>query len=117
MKIFWLSAAVAMFAAASAIAGTIDNTYGNTLVATDAKGATSSWFIDADSTYKIKTADGQMLAGKWKIAGDKFCTTPDAPAGAAESCFSYVDGKSVGDSWDVQNAAGETLKVSIKTGR
>lgn len=118
MKRFWFCVPVAAcLVTMPAFAGTVDNTYNNTLTATNARGETSNWFIDADHTYKIAMADGSKVAGKWKIAGDKFCMTSDAAPDAPETCFNYVDGKNVGDSWDVQGSSGETLKVAIRAGR
>lgn len=114
MKKLWFGLAAVVLFAVPALAETVDNTYTNTLLATNAKGETSSWLINADNTFKITGADGKEIAGSWKIAGDKFCITP---TGGKEDCFTYVTGKNVGDSWDVQNSAGETVKVSIKAGR
>ncbi|MCE9650260.1 MAG: hypothetical protein K8R18_11625 [Parvibaculum sp.] len=114
MKTLWLGIAAAILVAMPAAADTVDSTYGNTLVATNAKGETAHWFIDADNTFKIVGADGKEVAGTWKIAGDKFCITP---AGSPENCFTYVTGKNVGDSWDVRDGAGEAVKVSIVSGR
>lgn len=96
------------------MAGTIDNSFGNTLSATNAKGETANWYINADKSYSVTGADGVQVDGTWRIDGASFCATP---AGAAESCFTYVDGKAVGDNWDVSDAAGNVLKVSLKAGR
>lgn len=114
MKTLWLGLAAAVLFAVPASAETVDNTYSNTLLATNAKGETLSWLLEPDNTFKITGPDGKAVTGAWKIAGDKFCITP---TGGAEDCFTYVLGKNVGDSWDVQNSAGETVKVSIKAGR
>ena len=50
--------------------GTMDNTFANTVVSTDSRGAQSNWYFDADGRYTVKTADGQSGSGEWKLAGD-----------------------------------------------
>ncbi|MDO8290537.1 MAG: hypothetical protein Q7T44_15085 [Parvibaculum sp.] len=107
----------ALLFAAPAYANTVDSTYGNTLIATDAQGTSSAWFIEPDSTYKITLADGSKVGGVWSIADDKFCTEQNSPAAAPKACFDYVQGKNVGDSWSVKSASGEALTISIKAGR
>lgn len=107
----------ALLFAVPAYANTIDSTYGNTLIATDANDVSSAWFIDADNTYVITLADGSKAGGVWSIADDKFCLVQSAPAAAPQACFDYVQGKNVGDTWSVKNAAGDALTVSIKAGR
>lgn len=100
--------------------GTMENTFGNTVVSTNSKGASSDWYFNSDGTYTFKTADGQTSAGHWRLNGDKVCSTPDAAAGqpaAAETCVAYVDGKNVGDSWSTSDAKGDSFTVSIKPGR
>jgi hypothetical protein len=122
-RLMWAALAVAAFAT-PAWAGTMENTFANTVTVTDSTGATSSWHFNADGTYTVKVAgpDGAPVegAGKWVSKDGKICVTPTAAEGAPaepESCSTYVDGKNVGDTWDITNDAGETFKVSITAGR
>lgn len=117
-------AAVAALIATPALAGTMDATFGNTTTVTDSKGQVVTYFFEADGTYSAKTtnAEGAMVEGKgaWAIEGDMVCTTPAAMEGAPapeKACGTYVDGKTVGDTWEITNTAGEKFTVTISAGR
>ena len=66
------------------------------------------------STYKpdgkFTATDGQVT-GKWRIDGEKLCTTSNmAPQ---EECVAYPKDKKSGDSFDVTGAGG-TATITIK---
>ena len=69
---------------------------------------------DIEVTYKpdgtFTAFDGQ-ITGKWRIDGDKLCTSSNlAPE---ESCVAYPTGKKSGDSFDVTSDQG-TATIKIK---
>ena len=70
--------------------------------------------MDIDVTHKsdgsFTAMDGQVT-GKWRIDGEKLCTTSNFEP--AESCAVYPAGKKSGDSFDVTGAAG-TATIKIK---
>jgi hypothetical protein len=120
MKTMWFAAAAVLLVAAPALAGSVDNMYGNTVLITNSKGETSTSLLESDGTYKTTLANGQVVSGKWEIRDGKFCATPAPVEGQpapAESCGEYVDGKNVGDKWTQKGADEETITVEIKAGR
>jgi hypothetical protein len=66
----------------------------------------------ADGTYiaKIIGIDGDGIPGKWRVDGDKFCTSSEA---TPEECVSYPKDKKSGDTFEVTSSQG-TAKVKIK---
>lgn len=67
-----------------------------------------------DVTYKPDgsfTAAGGEVTGKWRIAGDKLCTTSNFQP--KEECTTYPAGKKSGDTFEVAGSEGAT-KVRIK---
>ncbi len=70
--------------------------------------------MDIDVTYKpdgtFTAMDGQV-SGKWRIDGDKLCTSSNMSA--EEECVAYPAGKKSGDSFDVTGAQG-TATIKIK---
>ena len=115
-----LAVAVVLLGTSVAWGGTMDATYGNTVVSTDSKGVASTWYFDPNGRYTVKAADGASSTGHWVLKDDKVCSTPDAVAGQpapAETCVAYVDGKAVGDSWTTTDGKGDSFTVAIKPGR
>jgi hypothetical protein len=119
-----LLAAAVVLVAAPALAGTMDSTYGNTVLVTNAKGEVTTLLLEADGTYVAKGKDEKgadvTVKGKWEIRDGKYCATPDAVEGQPapkESCTEYVDGKNVGDKWDQKGIEGEAITVEITQGR
>lgn len=67
-----------------------------------------------DVTYKPDgsfTAAGGEVTGKWRIDGDKLCTTSNFQP--KEACTTYPAGKKSGDTFDVAGSEGST-KIKIK---
>jgi len=115
-----------VFAASSALADDLmANTYANTVVATDSKGAASSFLFNQDGTYTIKVTgpDGKTVAipGKWTLKDDgkTICLATAAPPNtppAPPSC-SPLQAHKVGDTWTVTNDQNQTFSVTLVAGR
>jgi hypothetical protein len=118
-----LSALIALGFAGAALADTMSETYGNTVLATNDKGETTKVWFKADNTYTSEDAKGVKGSGKWAIKDGKYCSTPnlaaDAPAGTAapkEACFAYEPNHKVGDKWSQKDADGKMFKAEIRKG-
>jgi hypothetical protein len=116
-------ALVASGFATAALADTMAETYGNTVIATNDKGeATKLWF-KADGTFSGQDSKGQKFTGKWAIKDGKYCSTADLPANAPagtpapkESCGDYQGNHKVGDKWTQNDSMGKPVQVEIKAG-
>ncbi|ANP46726.1 hypothetical protein [Candidatus Viadribacter manganicus] len=93
---------------------TIENSYGNTLVATLASGAQARYYFNPDGTYSVVLPSGVVVSGVFEVDGDQICRTP---AGGTRACAHYVDGKSVGDTWTQTASDGSTYSVTLRAGR
>lgn len=109
-----LAATVCVLGAGEAIADTIQNAIGNTLVVTTSSGATVRYHFNADGTYAAMLPDGATANGAWEIFGDQICLTP---AGGARGCTGYVADKNVGDSWSQTGVDGDAINVEIVAGQ
>ena len=123
MALLGFSALIAAGFATAALADTMAETYGNTVLSTNDKGETSKFWFKADGTYKAQGPKGEAGTGKWAIKNGKYCSTPDAmanaPAGTPapkESCLEYQASHKVGDKWTQKDADGKPLTVEIKAG-
>jgi len=70
--------------------------------------------MEIDVTYKPDgtfTAMDDQVTGKWRIDGDKLCTSSNFSP--AEECVAYPAGKKSGDSFEVTGAQG-TATIKIK---
>ena len=69
--------------------------------------------MDIDVTYKPDgtfTAMDDAVTGKWRIDGDKLCTSSNFEP--TESCVAYPEGKKSGDSFEVTGPQGAaTIKI------
>ena len=81
----------------AALADTMAETYGNTVLATNDKGETSKLWFKADGTFSGQDSKGVKFTGKWAIKNGKYCSTADLPATAPantpapkESCESLM---------------------------
>jgi len=109
--------------AGTALADTMAETYGNTVVATNGKGeATKIWF-KADGTFSGEGAKGEKFTGKWAIKDGKYCSTADLPANAPagtpapkETCGDYQGNHKVGEKWSQNDGMGQPITVEIKAG-
>jgi hypothetical protein len=118
------AAAVALSGAVFASADPMAGTYGNKVVTTNAKGEATTFWFNADKSYKVKTSAGQEGTGKWEIKDGKFCIIANLPANApagtaapAPQCSEYVGGgKKAGDTWKQKDATGAEISVAIVAG-
>lgn len=70
--------------------------------------------MQIEVTYKPDgtfTAMDDQVTGKWRIDGDKLCTSSNFSP--AEECVAYPTGKKSGDSFEVTGAQG-TATIKIK---
>jgi hypothetical protein len=118
-----LGAFVAMSFAGAALADTMTETYGNTLLATNDKGETTKVWFKADNTFTSQDSKGVAASGKWVVREGKYCSTlnlaADAPAGTVapkESCIAYEPNHKVGEKWAQKDADAKTMNVEIKKG-
>lgn len=98
----------------TALAGTIENSVGNTVIIRTADGAHIELRARADGTYTRRLPDGTSIAGTWSNDAGRFCETP---TGGAQACADVVDGKNVGDTWTVSGSDGATVTISIVAGQ
>lgn len=117
MRTILLAAAFALSAAAPAFAAdAMAPFYGNTAVVTDTTGAAVKYHFDAGGKYALVAPDGAKLTGTYTVAGGKICLKPDV-ANAPSGCAPQVDGKKVGDAWEITNDQGQKLNVKLVGGR
>jgi hypothetical protein len=108
-------AACAAFAA-PAVADTIKEvTTKGVIVTIDQFGAVDITY-KVDGTFvgkneQLEAAIGGPLTGKWRIEGDKLCTTADIMP--TETCQTYPKDKKSGDEFEITSDQG-TAKVKIK---
>lgn len=117
MRTILLAAAVAMTAAAPAFAAdAMAAYYGNTAVVTDTTGAVVKYQFDAGGKYAAITPTGAKVTGAYTVGDGKICLKPDV-ANAPAGCAPQVDGKKVGDAWEITNDQGQKLSVKLVAGR
>jgi hypothetical protein len=112
-------ALVALAGAAWAADDPMADMYTNTVVATDANGAATKVYYNADGSYTGVAADGVKIGGTWKREAGKICynrTTP--PERAAQFCGAD-DGVAhhIGDSWHQDLSDGRKMTMTIVKGR
>ena len=101
-----LAAATFALAATPALADTLQEvtTHGMILILGDMQIP-----VDFTPDGKLTVLNG-AASGKWRIDGDKLCTTMDA--NPAENCVAYPSGKKSGDSFEVTGPQGSaTVKI------
>ena len=116
-------ALVAAGFASTALADTMAETYGNTVIATNDKGETSKLWFKADGTYTGTSAKGEKFSGKFAIKNGQYCSTADMPANAPagtpapkEVCQAYEANHKVGETWTQNDSTGKPVKIEIKAG-
>jgi hypothetical protein len=114
MKRFVVVAIAAIAFAAPAFADVMAAYYGNTAEVKQADGAVLRYHFNADGSFALIAPDGAKVSGTYKVANGKICLTP---AGGQPGCAPMVDGKKVGDTWDLTNDQGQKLSVTLKAGR
>ena len=115
------AAGAALLLVASAAMADVSGLVGNTVVGTFPDGNTVKVHMKADGTFD-QTMGGQAASGTYAIDPAKgVCmtqTTPAPPADAQPMCVPSLDGKKVGDSWDLPGPKeGTTVKVTVVAGQ
>lgn len=107
-------AAMVALGSGAALADTMTNSYGNTIVVTYPNGAAARYFFNADNTFTATLPDGSSVSGAFEIVGGEVCLTP---AGAERQCTVVEQGKNVGDTWTQAGGDGSSIGVAIVAGR
>ena len=116
MKKFAAALAIgAALVASPAVAGTIENTYGNTIVVSYANGSQAQYHFNADGTFTGIAPGGSHMAGRYTAEGDQLCLIP--PNGQAPRCTAVAAEKSVGDTWTQAGTDGSEITVRLDAGR
>jgi len=95
------SAALSLFA----LDANIDALVANALEISSPAGSYITYF-EADGTYTTNVG----ISGTWEANGDQLCVSR---ATGEHNCQPLMDNLSVGDSWEGQNAAGDTVTVTV----
>ena len=105
----------AAMVATPALADTMQNTYGNTIVVTYPSGAQALYFFNADGTFTGTAPGGSQMAGRYTAEGDQLCLIP--PSGQAPQCTTIAMDKNVGDTWTQTATNGDQISVELRAGR
>ena len=105
---------VAMIAA-PAVAGTMDNSYGNTIVVTYPNGGQAFYYFNADGSFSGTAPGGSQMAGTYTVEGDQLCLIP--PSGQAPQCTAVAADKNVGDTWTQNGTDGSQITGELRAGR
>lgn len=114
MRKFIAALALAAAVALPAAAGTMENSFGNTLNVTLADGTALAFHFNADNSYQMKLPDGSVVPGTWAMENSQLCLTP---TGGAPDCHPDPGNYNVGDSWTGMNGQGQQMTLSLSAGR
>jgi len=109
--------AAVIFAAACAVpaaAGTIENSFGNTLNVQPEGSPALRFHFNADNTYAMVLPDNTSVTGTWAMTNGQLCLTP---AGGAAECHPDPGNYSVGQTWAGQSGQGVAMQMSLTAGR
>jgi hypothetical protein len=109
-----LSACASSPAAPGALPSTIENAFGNTLVATMPNGRVARYYFEPDGAYAVDTGAGTLTRGRYEVEGDQICRTPN---GGERACAAFATDKRVGDRWRQSTADGLDYEVRLERGR
>ena len=101
MRRMMLAVALAALSLSAAYAEDVmASRYGNTTLATDAKGVQTKVYYQADGTLTAKQGD-MNYSGTWKVANGQVCLTfkSAAPDGMTNPFCAMVMAHKVGDTW------------------
>lgn len=100
MRTLILAAAFAALSVSSALAEDVmASRYGNTTIATDAKGVQTKIYYQADGTLTGKQG-ATTFKGTWKVDKGQVClNNQPAPAGMANPFCAPVKSRKVGETW------------------
>jgi len=102
MRILLGAVAALALSATAAFAGdeVMASRIGNTTITSDASGASTKIYYEADHSFTGVQGD-QSLAGTWAVKGSQVCLTftSDAPPGYPNPICTPVAAHSVGETW------------------
>ncbi len=101
--------------ASPAFAGTMDNSYANTIVVTYPNGGQALYYFNADGSFTATAPGGSQMAGRYTAEGDQLCLIP--PSGQAPQCTTIATDKNVGDTWTQNGTDGSEITVELRAGR
>lgn len=117
MRAAVIGLALGLAAGGAAGADTLETLKANTLVLTDASGATRTLVIEDGGVFTLGRSDGVSSGGAWTIdAAGWFCLTP---RGEASLCLPpFPADQAVGDEWDMLGPTGALVyRARIVEGR
>jgi len=109
-KIFVAALTMAALFAASAQAGTVENSFGHTVVSRTSDGQESRWQYFPDGTYTM-TMNNQTTRGAWTYVDSQLCLTP---AGGQQACYTDTGDHHVGDTWTMAGTGNTTVTIRIE---
>jgi len=89
----------------------LEQAFGNTIVSTYPDGRKAELYLDRGGSYTAKGRRGDASSGTWKVKGSKVCLKPNGEP------FSFCTPLPSGSSWTAKAVTGETIQVTIVTGR
>ncbi|MFZ4606290.1 MAG: hypothetical protein ACOYM5_08535 [Caulobacter sp.] len=102
MRVLLGAVAALALSAAAAFAGeeVMTSRFGNTTITSDASGASTKIYYEADHSFTGVQGD-QALAGTWALKGSQVCLTFSSapPPGYPNPICTPVAAHNVGDSW------------------
>lgn len=122
-----IAALAAGLSAGTALAGSMEARFGNTVLISGDQGETKLFYNEDNSfTATVSPKDGAMIESKgtWRIEGDQVCITPERAflifEAGKERCVP-LQGEKVGDSWQTTSKGPDgqdvTATISIVAGR
>jgi hypothetical protein len=115
MKRFITLFAIAAAIAGAAVAGPIDNVFGNTLTATAADGSKFVWYYDADGKFSAVFPDGSKRSGTWTLDGLTLCATFEGDP--KPGCTTVIEGMKPGDVAKGADTSGNQVTLTLTAGR
>ncbi|WP_395647696.1 hypothetical protein [Terricaulis sp.] len=109
-KILLAALSAAVIFASGAAAGTVENSFGHTVVSRTSDGHESRWQYFADGTYTM-TMNNETTRGAWAYVNGQLCLTP---AGGQQSCYTDTGDHHVGDTWTMPGANNTTVTIHIE---
>lgn len=115
MKKVILATALLIGSASVAIADNGAGLVGNTVVLKNEEGDVSKVYYSTKKTMEVQGPDGHLTQGKWRLLGDKICSTfGDTP----ENCTAPIKEPAVvGSSGTLQDEDGKPIEWHVVAGK
>lgn len=95
--------------AVSAYAGTVENSFGHTVVSRAPDGTETHWQYAPDGSFTM-TTNGQTARGAWAYVDGQLCLTPE---GGQQACYGDAGDHHVGDTWTLTTPDGQATTITI----